>query len=546
MSRRIRVAVVGGGPTGLTAAILLRQAGVDVSLFEQHASTCELPQAHQINGRSGEILRQIGVYDELDAAAPADEITRHIMWVESLAGTQYGGIEWSEWNPALSPCRAVNIGQDVVERVLAARLADVVVGGGFGYRVAAVVPGEDRARVTVERPDGNVVEEEFDYVLACDGASSGVRRSLGVEMVGPPSLAKFVTTYFRAPLFPYLAAKPGPLRIVASPGVWGSLIGYDMDSTWAFMCAIPEGAVASDYTDDVMREFIARVVGDRKVNVEITATTTWNMSAQVAAHFRRGRVFLLGDAAHRFPPTGGLGLNTGLQDAHNIAWKLALIDRGLATEALLDSYESERRPVSQRNCDQSVANAVAMAGIDQVLGASALAPLPPSIAHTPAEAVDRDGERPDAQAAFDALRGGIDFASIDFGYTYGEVAESGAGPFTPSVRVGGLLPAVTFEDGMTLLDAYDKARLTLFVVDPDAESLTLARKFANGLGLPLHEVVVGSLADGAMAAWRDVMGADLGAVLVRPDGHAAWVVGEGSAALLRALESIAGAAPLAA
>lgn len=539
----IRVAVVGGGPTGLAAAILLRQAGVAVSLFEQHDSTCVLPQAHQINGRSGEILAQMGVYDTLEALAPGDDLTRHVVWTESLAGASFGGIEWSEWNPALSPCRALNIGQDVVERVLAARLSDLKAGGGFGHRVVGISSTEPSVLVTVERPDGSTGDDEFDYVLACDGASSGIRRSLGIEMAGPPSLAKFVTTYFRAPLMRYLGEKPGPLRILAGKDVWGSLIGYDMDSTWAFMCALPDGVSATEYTDDVMREFILRVVGDRDVDVELMGTTTWNMSAQVATRFREGRVFLLGDAAHRFPPTGGLGLNTGLQDAHNIAWKLGLVDRGLATDAILDTYETERQPVAQRNCDQSVANAIAMGGIDQVLGASALAPLPPSVAALPVH-TEPAASVQDAQEAFDVLRRGIDFDSIDFGYTYGEPIAS-TDRFVPAARVGGLLPAVSFDadSGVTtLLDAYDKSIPTLVASHGESPWIARAQAAADEVGVPIAVVVVAAFGDANVATWRAAMGGGADAVLVRPDGHAAWLAEDGTEGLRSALEAMSGVA----
>ncbi|MFZ2242584.1 MAG: FAD-dependent monooxygenase [Gordonia amarae] len=525
---RIKVAVVGGGPTGLTVTALLRQAGVSVSLYEQEPHPCKLPQAHQLNPRTGEIFRQAGVFDALDTLAPPDERTRHVLWAESMKGRIYGGIEWPAWDPEITACRAMNIAQDLVEVELARRVEELGYDGGFGYRVSSVTQQDSGAQLEIHTPSGDVVTKDYDYVLACDGASSSVRRGLGIEMMGPPSLARFVTCYFRADLYPLIKDRPGPLRIIADAGVWGTIIGYDVDKVWAFMSAIPEGTDAAEYTEPVMREFIARAIGDRDVDFTIDGITTWNMSAQIAAEFRSGPVFLLGDAAHRFPPTGGLGLNTGVQDAHNIAWKLAWIDRGMAGPELLDTYQPERQLVAQRNCDQSVANAVQLAGIDQVLVASALAPLPPEHALSPAPANEREFDDAVAQEAFDALRNGIDFTSLEFGYTYPTMPGDGRSdlPF-PAARIGGLVPHIPLDTPSgprSLIEVYDKVLPTLITVDPESEWVARVTDAADRSGLPVTFLSLNSYGDDAVALWSARAGVGLAdAVLVRPDGHVAWV-----------------------
>jgi len=541
----LRVGIVGAGPAGLAATILLKQKGVKAELFERRQEHCSLPQAHVVNTRTSEILRDMQLFDAVAAAAAPTDKLRFVTWSESLSGVQFGRLPY-QGSPEQfaqrrqsSPAWTLNIAQDKLEALLSARLTTLGGSVSFGHHIVDANISNTAAVLTIRAPDGTERREMFDYVLACDGANSTVRKALGIEMEGPASLARYASAYFRANLDKYLADRSGPVHFIAGPDFRGAVIGFDLATTWAIMCVMPADAVPADFSSDVMRELIRRAVGDPDVEIDLMGVGSWNMSAQVAAEFRRGPFFLLGDAAHRFPPTGGLGLNTGIQDGHNIAWKLAFVAQGWADHKLLDSYALERRPIALRNRDHSLNNALRMVEVDDAIGASTLAPvdpavvirpLAPSVAHgLQTNSSDSQAKRRRIQNAIDDQRPHFDSLEMEIGYQYGSAAIKRDRPhvthvYEPRVTCGGLLPHFCLDtsDGIkSSLDVYSKISFTLFVGGEARRWEEVARE-VFGQATPLKVVRIDSKTTTGRD-WLSVTGTQFdGALLVRPDGHIAW------------------------
>jgi 2-polyprenyl-6-methoxyphenol hydroxylase-like FAD-dependent oxidoreductase len=536
----MKVAVVGAGPTGLTAAISLARYDVDVTVYERREGSTELPSAHVVNCRTTEIFREMGVFDALTAAAaPADKM-RYVTWSESLAGVRYGHLPYQgdvdqrAERLAASPARTINIGQDTLERVLCTHFE---AGGGavhFGHQVVGAEEAGDQARLAILDPAGSQISADFDVVLACDGASSPVRRALGIEMEGPASLMRIASAYFKADLAPYLGDDMGPVHFILNGDVRGAIIGFDLDRIWALMSPMSADKGPDDFTSPVMEELIRRAIGDPQVPLEMIAVGSWNLSAQVAAQFRKGRFFLVGDSAHRFPPSGGLGLNTGVQDAHNLAWKLAFVARGKAPLALLDSYDAERRPVAQRNCQQSVTNAMRLAEVDATIGVSIAEPVDPEVVRRPLAAVRGWSSAPGGlnevacrertQKAIDDQRPHFNSLAMEIGFSYeGEAAALPADHSQYQILAKGVrLPHFWLNEpaGVSSHDIVSRSAMTLITSDPAwkplADQLTLDFRYVDGVGTA------------PPPCWREALGATLsGAVLVRPDGHVAWLHGRG-------------------
>ncbi len=570
-----RVTIVGAGPTGSTLAILLARAGIATTLVERNAEPQSHPAACILDTRTMEIFREIGLADQvLDACQSVFDRAR-ITWVINLAGRELGRCSALPDDVgallALSPVHATHYPQNRLEPMLWRKVRECPeVDFRPSHECVGIDAGGAGVVATLKTPSGTVAVDA-DYLVACDGSASPLRRLAGIRNDGRV-IQHMVGVYFAADLSAMVDHRKSILYWTLNPDALGVLIAHWLPDEWVlFVATYPPQQRPEDYTEARCRELVAAAVGAMPTDLRINLVRPWTLGAFLAEHYRNGRVFLAGDAAHSFPPTGGLGLNTGVQDAHNLAWKLAMVMRGAAGAELLDSYEPERRPVAKTNLDHSVANFVRMGELLQVVGLDlkqqgrlqavqnsrmfrslpvswqrnainlalkqALAPL-----HIFREASGR-GER--ARHEFERRIAGqaphYRFTGLDLGFAYesGAVVPDGTlrpvvddpvANYRPTTWPGARLPHFWVERRSAQLSIYDAVAgdgFTLLASAPGARRWRAAAATVRARGLPVRCLAIGPWPeadlhddDGEWARLREV-GPD-GAVLVRPDGHVAW------------------------
>jgi 2-polyprenyl-6-methoxyphenol hydroxylase-like FAD-dependent oxidoreductase len=354
------VLIVGAGPAGLALAHLLGRFGIDHVVVERNATTTAHPKSRSCTTRTMELFRQWGLEDQIRAGGLPS--SADVFWLcENLAGRVIAQSEPSAVTPH-SPTTKSLAAQDVVEQAL-----DAVVANSphtdlrRSTEFVALEERQDSVRCRV-RSLVSGAEEEIDatYVVACDGAGSSVRRAVGIDMEGPAELARVANYYYRADLshLPHAGRAAMFLVYPTDPSMaTGMILATSREANrWLY-----GRVLASDdeplLTEEELTVLVRGHMGIADLEVELIDVAIWRMSAQVASSYRHGRIFLAGDAAHRFPPTGGQGLNSSVQDVHNLAWKVAFVLGGMAGDALLDTYECERRPVAHALTKWSVGNA---------------------------------------------------------------------------------------------------------------------------------------------------------------------------------------------
>lgn len=458
---------MGGGLAGLSAAVLLGHWGVPCVVLEKHAGTAPYPRSRNTSPRSMEIYRQAGVEDDIRAAVEDHARTGGMGDAQTLADEELRLMVF-RGDPSVldgtSPVEGAMIDQDRLEPILLRHAERLGARIRHGAEVVGLEQDEHGVRALVrDRATGAMEAVEGAYLVGADGANSRVRELIGATLEGPGEFGRQVSIVFRADLTPALRGRD--VAAVFTRAVGGHITRRDA-GRWQLNVPCDEESVRwpQTFTEEACRDFVRRATGLSDLEVELVTVAPWNNTALVATPYRSGRVFLAGDAAHVMGPWSGSGGNTGIQDVHNLAWKLAGVLAGWADPALLDSYERERRPVAERTVTTSVGRMHAFF----------------------------DG-RHDAELERDtwALFGGY--------YQYGGDALE-----PPSGEPGTRVPNVVIE-GVPLLDLVGRGFTLLTATDgwEGTESVPL-----TVLRIPAKH-------------WADRFGVTDGAVLIRPDGFVA-------------------------
>ncbi|MCI0383102.1 FAD-dependent monooxygenase [Streptomyces sp. CNQ085] len=514
---RTPVLVVGGSLVGLSASLFLGRLGVRHTLVERHAGTSTHPRGRGNNVRTMELFRVAGVEPGIKEAASVLSGNHGILQTPSLTGDE-GRWLFQEIDPGgvlarVSPSAWCLCSQNDLEPVLLERARELGGDLRFSTELMTFEPDPDGVTAVVKsRETGEHTTIRADYLVAADGPRSPVRENLGIGHSGPGELFHNVSVTFRSQ---GLAGVVGDRRFVmcylTGPEADGALLPVDNREHWVFhMPWHPEnGETLEEFTDERCAEHIRRAVGVSGIDVEITGRAPWHAAERVALRYGAGRVLLTGDSAHEMSPTGAFGSNTGIQDAHNLAWKLAAVLGGWAGPGLLETYDAERRPVAQA----TAARASARSAEHKHPG------------YTPAPGAEGRGPQ-----------GGI--LAVSVGYRYPRGAVVGADPEAPPVpgdlrltgEPGSRAPHMWLSragERISTLDLYERS-LVLITGAGAAGWYGAAGRVAEKLSVPLEPYRIGSGPDADLlpedgADWARVHGTEPdGAVLVRPDGFVAW------------------------
>jgi 2-polyprenyl-6-methoxyphenol hydroxylase-like FAD-dependent oxidoreductase len=502
MNNHVPILIVGGGLNGLRAPALLAHQGIDCVVVERHADTSIQYKFAGISPRSMEIFRSLGLEAEIRAKRTGDQQGGGIARGRNLADPdlQWGGPAWPDASP-YSPTQPATCDQHVLEPILrhcAERLgADI----RFSTEFLSFEQGAVGVRAAIRnRETGSEETIVADYLIAADGASGTLREMLGIERSGPGVLQHWMNIIFDTDLSPEIGGKRftscfvTDLNATITPrpgGRWLLALQY-----------FPEnGERPEDFDRGRCRDLVEKAAGRSGVKADLVDGRSWEVAAIVAERFRSGRCFLVGDAAHLMPPTGAFGGNSGIHDAHNLAWKLAMVVRGEADARLLDSYDAERRPVIAATLAQ------ALARLQQWFK-------------------DPAGRLPPAVAIVD-----------DYDVVFGQRYDTGAfvlegtppqRPFEPfaelSGRPGTRAPHLVVERGaerISMLDLFGRC-FVLLAGDAAWRRAAAAVSERQGIALDCHIVGSGEDLRDPERRWPAAFGiGSSGAVLVRPDGFVA-------------------------
>lgn len=542
------VIIVGAGPVGLGAALELARFGIRSVIFEKHESTSWHPKTRNLNTRTMEITRGWGraVHHRLRSIDTPPGWKSPIRFLDSATGRQVAAIESHGFEgpgPDVSPAQPVMSSQELIEAILLdASLATGLVDVRFQSEAVALERGGGPDDTTVvlrvrSRVTGAEEALEASALVAADGAGSTMRDELGLRMEGVFGRGHLVNCYFRAAIEPLLGDRTGVLFFVANDRARGVLQPLDAAGRWLCQIGVPREKWSPEaFTKDDARDWVRAAVGVDNLEVEVISLGFWQSNAIVADRLVSGRVVVCGDAAHQFPPTGGLGVNTGLQGMHNVMWKLAFALKGFAGWRLVETYDVERRALAREIANQSLENSVNVGRI-----------------HAAAVTGGQTGLTAE-QVAAESRRYG-NHLGVELGATYSSdaVLPDGTLPpavndsysdYVPSATPGRRAPHVWLgrRDGrVSTLDLFGPS-FTLLAGPGGSAWGKLAREYESTGQVPLGVYQVGSagLDDaGDFCLAYDI--AQDGAVLVRPDGHVAMrspTAPEDSQALTRTLARV--------
>ncbi|HEY4031490.1 MAG TPA: FAD-dependent monooxygenase [Caulobacteraceae bacterium] len=518
--------IVGGGPVGLGLAIELGQRGVPCVVIERQAAMHNVPKGQNLTQRTMEHVHRWGVEKALRAA-------RTIPPAYGIGGlTAYGALlgpysyDWLQRELVRDYYLTGNerLPQYATETVLRRRVQELApVTALFGWTVEQVGREGDGAVAEVSDPQGRRRRLRARWLVGCDGSRSMVREAAGVTQTLSDHDKLMVLLVFRSKALHGLLQQRYPGKSyfsVLNPalgGYWQFFGRVDLDGTWFFHAPAPPGARPGADVD--LAPYLQQAVG-APFDVAFEHVGYWDLRVAAADRYRSGPIFVAGDAAHSHPPYGGYGINTGLEDAANLGWKLAAVHQGWAGPGLLDSYEQERRPVFVSTARDFIEKAI---DEDRRF----------------LEAFSPERDRAAFERQWSARGSGArsEVNAFEPHYEGSPIVWDGAGPPSAvgahafAARPGHHLAPQPLDDGRNVFDALGPG-FTLLALDADPARVQAFRKAAAGLGIPLEVV------EAPRAGGRERY--DAGLILVRPDQFVAWTDGQGPDDAERVLARAAG------
>lgn len=503
--RHTPVLIVGAGYAGLTTALLLAWRGVPCTLVERHQSVSPRPKAHGINRRSMEVLRVVeGLEADLFSASRAAPESAAITIAETVTGCEIRRLlePGAKRPPLLSPVDICHIGQNRVETTLLRYVRALDVDVEFSTVVRRLSPASDHVVATLRNETSG--EESIvlaDYVVAADGAGSSTRSALGIKMIGDDAISHAVSILFEADLTVPMRGRGTVLYYLQNPAFTGAFVSCDDAGVGQINIEYdPRHLSSADFDGMRCERMVRDALGMSDLDVKIIDGMTWTMAALVAERLTEKRIFLAGDSAHVMPPVGGLAGQTAIQDAADIAWKLAFVYHGHAGSALLETYEAERLPVAHMTVACQVKNYV-----------ERLRPDREDLRIRPAEE---------------------DYLSVAMGYRYrssaivmdepddGQRVES---PLCPSGLPGTRLAHVPLRQNERMISTHDLVgRELVLLAGPDGGGwVDAARAIAQHRPLAHYQIGVDLRDEADLFCARTGLEAG-GAILVRPDGFIGW------------------------
>jgi 2-polyprenyl-6-methoxyphenol hydroxylase-like FAD-dependent oxidoreductase len=512
-AQETRVVIVGGGPVGLCAGLFLAHHGVRTMVAERLAARPVHPRARGVVVRTMELFRELGLETQVrrvarrfpgnDSWVAVDTLTRANLASGRRTG-EFGGCQRYE---EYSPTAAMLCPQYALEPILLGAARDAGVELRFGTEVTAFSHDDDGVSVVFRDSTGQRVSRYAEYVIGADGPRSTVRALLGSGMSGVQDFGGAISVFFRADLGEAVSGHDFAGCWIRTPAARGTLLPADDHTSWIYLRRVSPGERAADYPPGRCRELIRIAVATPALDIDIVSVLRWRQQAGVAENFASGRVFLAGDAAHVMPIAGGFGANAGIQDAHNLAWKLAARLAGTGGAGLLDSYQAERKKIAEFTVRQAVLRTV-----------------------HPDLRWDRAGTQRRAQL------GMAEALAVQLAYRYGAGVPPAAPP-APGGRDGTArllhgLPGTRVPHAWVGYHGRRVSTLDLLgsgfvlLTGPDGERWCRAARHAaaaRGVRLAAYRVgPAGDLVD-PEAEWAQRAGVGTsGALLVRPDGFVAW------------------------
>jgi 2-polyprenyl-6-methoxyphenol hydroxylase-like FAD-dependent oxidoreductase len=517
----VPVLIIGGGPVGMALGTELGYQGIETLVVERRDGTVSHPKMNMISTRTMEFCRRWGVAEEIRGAGWPPEHPMNIAYVTSLSGYRISGFEYPSYNDRPpwqhTPEGHQRCSQLFFDPVIQRRAESFgCVSTRYRTLFKSFEQDDDGVTATVEdRDTGKQETIRAQYMVACDGADSPIRQNLGINIEGDAPLSFDINMFFESQDVMRFHREHEAMMywLYGTEGFWAQFIAVDGRGLWRLSMITPELITDTENFDS--DKYIRRALGSDDIDYELKSILPWERHRRVADAYHKGRIFLAGDAVHQYSPTGGLGMNTGIQEAVDIAWKLAAVLNGWGGDQLLDSYFADRQSVAIRNNEEATANFKKL--VDLPSGA----------------AIDQDSEAGDAlraSAQHVIETGGYneeyEQEGITVGYRYDTspiCIDDGSGfpaltivEYEQSARPGARAPHIWLGNGRSTLDLFGPG-FTLLRLGPDAPDAPALTGAAATCGMPFNvEHVEHVEVDDAAGIYNCTL------CLVRPDGHVAW------------------------